>query len=165
MVKYASNAFLATKISFMNELTELCEKTGENIQQVAKGMGMDGRIGSKFLHAGPGYGGSCFPKDTNALVHIADMHQCNLGIVKATIAANEHQKLRMVELVVRVIGSLEGKVLGVFGLSFKNNTDDMREAPSISILKELTKRGARLRYMTRRQCKMPNWYFVVEISR
>lgn len=145
MVKYASNAFLATKISFINELTELCEKTGANIQQVAKGMGMDGRIGSKFLHAGPGYGGSCFPKDTKALVYIGDFHECNLGIVKATIEANEKQKHRMAETIVREIGPLEGKILGVLGLAFKNNTDDMREAPVINIIKELSEQGARFR--------------------
>lgn len=144
MVKYASNAFLAMKISFINELTELCEKTGANIQQVAKGMGMDGRIGSKFLHAGPGYGGSCFPKDTRALVHIAATHQCNLGIVKATIEANEKQKQRMVDRIVRAMGPLEGKLFGILGLAFKNNTDDMREAPAIYILKELSEQGAKL---------------------
>lgn len=145
MVKYASNAFLATKISFINELTQLCEKTGANIQQVAKGMGMDGRIGSKFLHAGPGYGGSCFPKDTKALLHIGSLHHCNLGIVKATIEANENQKQRMVEMVVGAMGSLKGKQVGIFGLAFKNNTDDMREAPSITILNELALQGAKFR--------------------
>lgn len=145
MVKYASNAFLATRISFVNELSELCEKTGANIQQVAKGMGMDGRIGSKFLHAGPGYGGSCFPKDTKALVHIGNLHQCNLGIVKATIEANDKQKHRMVEMIVREMGPLKGKIVGVLGLAFKNNTDDMREAPAVSILKELSEQGAQFR--------------------
>ncbi|MFT4144769.1 MAG: UDP-glucose/GDP-mannose dehydrogenase family protein [Mobilitalea sp.] len=145
MVKYASNAFLATKISFINELTEVCEKTGANIQQVARGMGMDGRIGSKFLHAGPGYGGSCFPKDTKALVHIGEMNQCNLGIVKATIEANENQRHRMVEMIVREMGALNGKTIGVLGLAFKNNTDDMRESPAIYILKELSDHGAQLK--------------------
>lgn len=145
MVKYASNAFLATKISFVNELSELCEKTGANIQQVAKGMGMDGRIGPKFLHAGPGYGGSCFPKDTKALVHIGNSHHRSLGIVKATIEANEKQKHRMVDTIVREMGSLNGKILGILGLAFKNNTDDMREAPAISILSELALHGAQFR--------------------
>ena len=145
MVKYAANAFLAAKISFVNELTELCEKTGANIQQVTKGMGMDGRIGSKFLHAGPGYGGSCFPKDTKALVHMADQYQCNLGIVKATIEANERQKHRMVEIIQREVGSLKGKQIGILGLAFKNNTDDMREAPAVTILSDLAGCGVRLR--------------------
>ena len=145
LLKYASNAFLATKISFVNELTELCEKTGANIQQVTKGMGMDGRIASKFLHAGPGYGGSCFPKDTKALVHISNLQQCNLGIVKAAIEANEKQKHRMAERIVRVMGPLKDKTLGVLGLSFKNNTDDMREAPSITILTELASQGAQFK--------------------
>ena len=145
MVKYASNAFLATKISFVNELTELCEKTGANIQQVTKGMGMDGRIGSKFLHAGPGYGGSCFPKDTKALVHIGMQHHCSLGIVKATIEANEKQKHRMADMIISHMGSLKEKHLGVLGLAFKNNTDDMRETPAITILQKLAEQGARFR--------------------
>ncbi|SHO48227.1 UDP-glucose dehydrogenase family protein [Anaerocolumna xylanovorans] len=145
MVKYASNAFLAAKISFVNELSELCEKTGANIQQVAKGMGMDGRIGYKFLHAGPGYGGSCFPKDTKALLHIGEVNHCSLGIVKATIDANEKQKHRMVRMVLQAMGSLKGKTLGILGLAFKNNTDDMREAPSLTILGELALQGASFR--------------------
>ncbi|HWR62220.1 MAG TPA: UDP-glucose/GDP-mannose dehydrogenase family protein, partial [Clostridia bacterium] len=145
LVKYASNAFLATKISFINELSELCEKTGANIQQVARGMGMDGRIGSKFLHAGPGYGGSCFPKDTKALVSIGDMHQCELGIVRATINANERQKKRMAEKIKAELGPLEGKRLAILGLAFKNNTDDMREAPALTILRELSLAGAELK--------------------
>lgn len=145
MVKYASNAFLAAKISFINELSELCEITGANVQQVAKGMGMDGRIGSKFLHAGPGYGGSCFPKDTKALLHIGELNHCNLGIVRATIEANDKQKHRMAAMVSQAMGSLKGKTLGVLGLAFKNNTDDMREAPSLTILRELAKEGASFR--------------------
>ena len=145
LVKYASNAFLATKISFINEISELCEKVGANIQQVSKGMGMDGRIGSKFLHVGPGYGGSCFPKDTRALVAIGEANNCNIGIVKATIAANERQKLRMAEKISDDMGDLNGKILAILGLSFKNNTDDMREAPAITILSELVKKGARFK--------------------
>lgn len=145
MVKYASNAFLATKISFINELSELCERTGANIQQVARGMGMDGRIGSKFLHAGPGFGGSCFPKDTKALVNLGEHHDCSLEIVKATIQANERQKIRLAERVKKEMDSLEGKKLGILGLSFKNNTDDMREAPSLTIMKELSSCGALFR--------------------
>lgn len=145
MVKYASNAFLATKISFVNELSELCEKTGANIQQVAKGMGMDGRIGSKFLHAGPGYGGSCFPKDTKALVNLGRTHQCELGIVNAAIDANEKQKRRLAEKIKAEMGTVRGRKIGVLGLSFKNNTDDMREAPSLTIMKELSDDGAEFR--------------------
>lgn len=145
LAKYASNAFLATKISFINELSELCERVGANIQQVAKGMGMDNRIGSKFLHVGPGYGGSCFPKDTKALVKIGEEFHCDLGIVKATIHANEKQKLRLADRIKNEMGSIEGKTIGVLGLAFKNNTDDMREAPSLTILKELSQAGAILK--------------------
>lgn len=159
LIKYVSNAFLATKISFVNELSELCEKVGANIQQVAKGMGMDGRIGSKFLHAGPGYGGSCFPKDTKAIVSIADEYNCNMGIIKATIAANEKQKLRMVHKITSEMGNLDGKVFGILGLAFKNNTDDMREAPSITILSELAKNGGKFKVydpkaMKKAPCKL-----------
>jgi len=145
LIKYASNAFLATKISFINELSELCEKVNADIQQVAKGMGMDGRIGPKFLHAGPGYGGSCFPKDTKAIVKIGDEHDCSLGIIKATIAANEKQKFRVVDKIIKEMGDVEGKILGILGLSFKNNTNDMREAPSLTILSELAKKGAKFK--------------------
>lgn len=145
LIKYASNAFLATKISFINELSELCEKVGANIQQVGKGMGMDGRIGTKFLHAGPGYGGSCFPKDTRALVAMGDAHDCNMGIIKSTISANEKQKLRMVDKITSEIENLDGKVFGILGLAFKNNTDDMREAPSITILSKLAENGVKFK--------------------
>lgn len=145
MVKYASNAFLAAKISFVNELSELCEKTGANIQQVAKGMGMDGRIGSKFLHAGPGFGGSCFPKDTKALFHLGETHACNLEIVQAVIRANEKQKMRLAEKIKTEMDSLDGKLFGILGLSFKNNTDDMREAPSLTIMRELASWGVRFK--------------------
>ena len=142
LIKYASNAFLATKVAFVNELSELCEKTNGNIQQVSKAMGMDKRIGDKFLHAGPGYGGSCFPKDTRAIVSIGENYNCTLGIINATIAANEKQKLRMVHKILDEIGSVEGKVFGILGLAFKNNTDDMRESPALTIMNELAKRGA-----------------------
>ncbi len=159
LVKYASNAFLATKISFVNELSELCEKTGANIQQVAKGMGMDGRIGSKFLHAGPGFGGSCFPKDTKALVTLGENHQCNLEIVRATIQANEKQKKRLADKIKTEMGSLEGKKFGVLGLSFKNNTDDMREAPALSILKELSLNGAQFKVYDPKAMEKASSYF------
>jgi len=145
LVKYASNAFLATKIAFVNELTELCEKVGANIQQVSKGMGMDGRIGAKFLHAGPGYGGSCFPKDTQALARIAKDNGCCLSIVESTIKANERQKLRMVDKIISAMGDVSNKTIAILGLAFKPNTDDMREAPAITIITELAKRGARFK--------------------
>ena len=165
LVKYASNAFLATKISFVNELSELCEKTGANIQQVAKGMGMDGRIGSKFLHAGPGFGGSCFPKDTKALVNLGNNYQCDLEIVKATIQANEKQKRRLADKIKTEMGSLEGKKFGVLGLSFKNNTDDMREAPVLSILKELSLNGAQFKvYDPKAMGKATNYFSELNID-
>ena len=145
LIKYAANAFLATKISFINEVSELCEAAGANVQDVAKGMGLDGRIGKYFLHAGPGYGGSCFPKDTKAFVKIGKENGIQMSIVDAVISANEKQKLRMVEKIEKATGNLAGKKLGILGLSFKPETDDMREAPSIVIVKELLKRGAILK--------------------
>ncbi|WP_040210451.1 UDP-glucose dehydrogenase family protein [Clostridium polynesiense] len=145
LIKYASNAFLASKIAFINELTELCEKVGADIQQVSKGMGMDTRIGSKFLHAGPGYGGSCFPKDTKALTKTAKDNRCTLNIVEAAIIANENQKRRMAEKIISAMENVEGKTLSVLGLSFKPETDDMREAPSITIINSLFEKGARFR--------------------
>lgn len=145
LVKYASNAFLATKISFINELTELCEKVGGDIQHVAKGMGMDGRIGSKFLHAGPGYGGSCFPKDTQALARIAKDYGCSLSIVDATIGSNEAQKLRMVNKIENAMVEVKDKTFAILGLAFKPETDDMRDAPAITIINELYKKGASLK--------------------
>lgn len=157
LVKYASNAFLATKISFINELTELCEKVRADIQHVARGMGMDGRIGKKFLHAGPGYGGSCFPKDTQALYRIAKDHGCTLSIVNSTIEANEAQKLKMVDKIVGAMGDIEGRILGILGLAFKPNTDDMREAPAITILNELAKRGARFKVYDPQAHKEAKW--------
>lgn len=142
LVKYASNAFLATKISFVNELSELCEKVGANIQQVSKGMGMDGRIGPKFLHAGPGYGGSCFPKDTRALYHTAGLYGVDLGVVNATISANERQKFRMGERIIEKMGGVKNKKIAVLGLAFKNNTDDDRESPALYVIRNLHKEGA-----------------------
>lgn len=143
LIKYASNAFLATKISFINELSALCEVTNANIQTVARAMGMDGRISSKFLHAGPGYGGSCFPKDTRAILKIAEEKGVNLKIIRAGIEANEDQKHRMVDKIKGRLGhDLKGKRIGVLGLSFKPETDDMREAPALTIIPELIKAGA-----------------------
>lgn len=159
LVKYAANAFLAAKISFVNELSELCEKVGANIQQVARGMGMDRRIGAMFLHAGPGYGGSCFPKDTKALISIGQNYQCELGIVKATVNANEKQKIRIVHRIKTAMESLEGKKFGILGLSFKNNTDDMREAPALTILKELSGYGAQFKVYDPKAMKKSRGYF------
>lgn len=145
MIKYASNAFLAMKITFINEIANLCEKVGADVQDVARAMGKDGRIGSKFLHPGPGYGGSCFPKDTKALVRIGRDHGSPVTLIEATVAANENQKKLMVEKIQAVMGELAGKTLAVLGLAFKPNTDDMREAPSLTILNELAGKGARFR--------------------
>jgi len=142
MIKYACNAFLATKISFINEISILCEKVGADVQKVSLAMGLDSRIGSKFLHPGPGYGGSCFPKDTRALVKIADEYGVDLKIVKGAIEANERQKYHMVEKIESHLVELKGKKIGILGLSFKPDTDDMRESPSLTIIPELIKKGA-----------------------
>lgn len=141
-IKYASNAFLAMKITFINEMSSLCEKTGANVIDVARGMGMDGRIGSKFLNPGPGYGGSCFPKDTMALAKIGRDYDSKMTLVETTIQANYHQKLRMVEKIEAALGSLNRKRIGILGLTFKPETDDMRDAPSLTIIPELSRRGA-----------------------
>jgi len=145
MIKYASNAFLAVKITFINEIANLCEKTGADVQDVARAMGKDGRIGSKFLHPGPGYGGSCFPKDTKALARTGRDNGEIQRIVEATIETNEWQKLRSAKKIEAVLGGLEGKTLAMLGLAFKPNTDDVRESPSISICEYLAGRGAKLR--------------------
>ena len=145
MIKYASNAFLAVKISYINEIANLCEKVGADVTQVAIAMGRDGRIGSKFLHPGPGYGGSCFPKDTKALAHIGKEAGVPLSVVEAGIQANERQKLVMVRKISDALGNLHGKTLAILGVTFKPNTDDMREAPSLVILPELQKLGANFR--------------------
>ena len=148
MIKYASNAFLAVKIAFINEIANVCEETGANVQYVAKAMGRDGRIGPKFLHPGPGYGGSCFPKDTKAIAATARACGSPLSIVEAVIAANERQKQKMVDKIEQGMGgpgSLRNKTIAVLGLAFKSNTNDMRESPAIAICKGLVKRGARLR--------------------
>lgn len=144
MIKYASNAFLAVKISFINELALVCEKTNANVQDVAKSMGMDGRISPKFLHTGPGFGGSCFPKDTRALVQIAKENDEQLLVVEAAIQANEKQKQKMVAKIVKTLGSVSGKTLTVLGLSFKPDTDDMREAPALTIITDLVHLGAKI---------------------
>ena len=145
LIKYASNAFLATKISFINELSRLCEKVGADVGTVAKGMGLDKRIGSKFLHAGPGFGGSCFPKDTRAIINLARENGLELKLIESSVRVNEEQKMLMVDKIKDAMGQVGGKTLSVLGLSFKPNTDDMREAPAISIIGELMKQGARIR--------------------
>jgi UDPglucose 6-dehydrogenase len=146
LIKYASNAFLATKISFINEISMLCEVAGADVHAVAKGMGMDKRIGSKFLHPGPGYGGSCFPKDTQALVRIAQEHGVSSRIVESVIEVNAAQKARMIKKIRDALGGNEaGKTIGVLGLTFKPETDDMRDAPALSILPPLIEKGARVK--------------------
>jgi len=145
LIKYASNAFLATKISFINEMSVLCEELGADVHAVAKGMGLDGRIGRKFLHPGPGYGGSCFPKDTQALVRIAQEHGASSRIVEAVIEVNETQKARMIKKIRRALGGNEsGKTIAVLGLTFKPETDDMRDAPSLAILPKLIENGCQI---------------------
>jgi len=145
MIKYASNAFLATKISFINEIANICELVGADVHKVAIGMGLDNRIGSKFLHPGPGFGGSCFPKDTQAIVRIAKEHGYEFEIVKSVLEVNSRQRLKMVEKIKGVMGELGGKTIAVLGLSFKPNTDDMRDAPALVILDELIKLGAKIK--------------------
>jgi UDPglucose 6-dehydrogenase len=145
LIKYAANSFLATKISFINEISNLCEKVSADVHMVAKGMGLDQRIGSKFLHPGPGFGGSCLPKDTSALLKIAEEHKVHLGIIDAAVRANENQRAYMVEKIREAMGNLKNKTLAVLGLSFKPNTDDIRDAPSLTIIKSLLKAGARIR--------------------
>ncbi len=146
LIKYAANAFLATKITFINEMADLCEKVGANVQEVAKGIGLDGRIGGKFLHAGPGYGGSCFPKDTLALVRTAAVNGAPTKIVEAVVAINDARKKKMAERVIDACGgSLKDKTVAVLGLTFKPNTDDMRDAPSLDIVPALQAGGARVR--------------------
>jgi UDPglucose 6-dehydrogenase len=145
MIKYASNAFLATKISFINEIAEICERVGADVHHVAKGMGLDRRIGPKFLHPGPGYGGSCFPKDTQALLRIADDNGYDMKIVRAVLEVNAQRRLAVVAKIESLLPDLEGKTIGGLGLAFKPNTDDIRESPAIDICRHLLGRGARLR--------------------
>ena len=145
LIKYAANAFLATKISFINEISALCEAVNADVHAVARGIGLDGRIGRKFLHPGPGYGGSCFPKDTRALVRIAQENNVTSRIVEAVIEVNEVQKARMIDKIRTALGGSEnGKTLAVLGLAFKPETDDMRDAPALSILPELVENGVRM---------------------
>lgn len=146
MIKYAANAFLATKITFINEIARLSEKVGADVKEVARGMGLDGRIGNKFLHAGPGYGGSCFPKDTQALARMGQDHACPMQITEAVIKVNDEVKRRMVDKIVDLCdGSVNGKTIAILGVTFKPNTDDMRDAPSLTIVPALVGSGARVR--------------------
>lgn len=142
MIKYASNAFLAMKITFINEIANLCDKVGANVQDVSRAMGRDGRISPKFLHPGPGYGGSCFPKDTRALAEIGKQYGSPVTLIEQTIMANEYQKQLVADKIAEVMGDLHGKQLAILGLSFKPNTNDMREAPSVTILNNLSQKGA-----------------------
>ncbi|MEP9403198.1 UDP-glucose/GDP-mannose dehydrogenase family protein [Sphingomonas sp. VNH70] len=146
LIKYAANAFLAMKITFINEIADLCEKVGANVQDVSRGIGLDGRIGSKFLHAGPGYGGSCFPKDTLALVKTAQDHESPVRLIETTVAVNDNRKRAMARKIIAAVGGdVRGKTIGLLGLTFKPNTDDMRDAPSIAIVQALTDAGAIVR--------------------
>lgn len=145
LTKYAANAFLATKISFINEIANLCDKIGCDVHDVARGMGMDKRIGSKFLHPGPGYGGSCFPKDTRALSTVAKQFGADSRIVDAVIEVNERQRRAMIPKIEKLLNDINGKKIGVLGLSFKPETDDMRESPAIDIIKDLLAKGAKVK--------------------
>ena len=143
LIKYSSNAFLAMKISFINEMADLCEVLGANVHDVAKGMGLDKRIGNKFLHAGPGYGGSCFPKDTLALVKTAQQYNCPTKLIEATVDVNANRKKAMATKVIKACGgSVKGKKIAILGLAFKPNTDDMRDSPSLDVVPALVDAGA-----------------------
>lgn len=145
LIKYAANAFLAMKITFINEMADLCEKSGADIQDVAKGIGLDGRIGSKFLNAGPGYGGSCFPKDTLALVRLAAEYNAPSRLIEAVVDVNDQRKKRMAEKIIAAFGGVQGKTVAVLGVTFKPNTDDMRDSPSLDIIPALQAAGAKVK--------------------
>lgn len=145
MIKYASNAFLATKISFINDIANICEEIGADVTKVAEGMGLDSRIGKKFLNAGIGYGGSCFPKDTSALLHIASSVGYDFKLIRAVMETNDIQKSKVVKKIKDVFGDIEGKTFAILGLAFKPNTDDMRDAPSLEIIPELLNNGAKIK--------------------
>ena len=145
LIKYASNGFLAVKISFINEIARLCELMGADVHDVARGMGLDRRIGSKFLHPGPGFGGSCFPKDTSAAADLARQHGYTFRIIEATMEVNRETKARMIDKIAAASGPLEGKTAALLGLSFKPETDDIRESPAIAVLEDLKKAGVRVR--------------------
>jgi UDPglucose 6-dehydrogenase len=145
MIKYAANAFLATKISFINEVANICDRVGADVTQVAKGIGLDSRIGSKFLNAGLGWGGSCFPKDVSALIHTADDYGYEAQLMKAAVAVNERQRTVVVEKLQQVLKILKGKTVGLLGLTFKPDTDDLRDAPSLVLIENLTRLGAKVK--------------------
>ena len=145
MIKYAANSFLATKISFINEIANICDRVGADVTQVARGIGLDSRIGSKFLNAGIGWGGSCFPKDVSALVHTADDYNYDAKLLKATIEVNTHQRLIAVEKLQQVLKILKGKTIGLLGLTFKPDTDDLRDAPALNIIENLNRLGAKVK--------------------
>ncbi len=145
MIKYAANAFLATKISFINEIANICDRVGADVTQVAQGMGLDSRIGDKFLQAGIGWGGSCFPKDVSALIHTADDYNYDAQLLKSAVSLNKRQRLLVVEKLQQELKILKGKVIGLLGLSFKPNTDDMRDAPALDIIEELARLGAKVK--------------------
>lgn len=145
MVKYASNAFLATKISFINEVANICDRVGADVVQVAKGIGLDSRIGQKFLQAGIGWGGSCFPKDVLALLHTADDYGYNAELLKATVSVNQHQRTIALEKLQQELKILKGKTVGLLGLTFKPDTDDMRDAPSLTLIEQLNRLGAKVK--------------------
>ncbi|WP_213975747.1 UDP-glucose dehydrogenase family protein [Tepidanaerobacter acetatoxydans] len=160
MIKYASNAFLAVKISYINEIALLCEKVGADVQEIARAMGMDERISPKFLNAGPGFGGSCFPKDTKAIVDIGKKYGEEMMVIEAAIKANEKQKQKMIDKIIKNIGNngdLTGKTIGILGLSFKPETDDVREAPSLDIIEGLVKAGAKIQAYCPKGIKEAQW--------
>lgn len=157
LIKYASNAFLAVKISFINEIALLAEKVGANTQEIARSMGMDGRISPKFLYCGPGYGGSCFPKDTKAIVSIGKKYGEDMYVIQAAIDANEKQKRKVIEKIEDKMQGVKGKTIGVLGLSFKPDTDDMRDAPSIDIIRGLVKLGAKIHAYCPEGMKEAKW--------
>jgi UDPglucose 6-dehydrogenase len=146
LIKYAANAFLAMKITFINEVADLCEEVGANVQEVARGIGLDNRIGRKFLHAGPGYGGSCFPKDTIALMKTARDAGAPIELIETTVRVNSARKQKMAQKIIEALdGNVKGKTIAVLGLTFKPNTDDMRDAPALEIVATLQSEGARVR--------------------
>ena len=164
LIKYAANAFLATKITFINEMASLCEKVGADVQDVARGIGLDGRIGNKFLHAGPGFGGSCFPKDTLALVQTAQEAGAPSRLVEAVVAVNDARKIAMAEKIEQAFGGVAGKTVAVLGLTFKPNTDDMRDAPSLIIVPHLQAKGARIRAFDPQGAKEAHKLLNLELS-
>jgi len=165
LIKYAANAFLATKITFINEMADLCEKVGADVQDVARGIGLDGRIGSKFLHPGPGFGGSCFPKDTVALLKTAQDAGAPSRIVEAVIGVNDARKLSMADRIVKAFGGVEKKTVAILGLTFKPNTDDMRDAPSLVIVPHLQSKGATIRAFDPQGAKEAHKLLNIELCR